>query len=490
MDGVMSGRMERAGEASLVHEFCSGLIETKQSWALQDHGYMIWAPEDAELPRASDGVAVKADSAPRTLVWWDTETCPAPIAECNAWDDMVEHLMRMLALQDMNQREVVTCIAYGAGEVSESLLLTLNRRGIVVHRRNLPTCTLPGAGTTLSMKSMIVDILFWALNNAPPAEVRIISATNEPNFLKLVRGLERRSYGVFLASSFTASLTQPATGNGEYVPFSNDFADYSFVAQIPEFGESLESSLEQFQLWNSCLITEPVAPALAEVPVERVLQAQRQDYWANWQVSQPRPTYRDVASGVELSNQLSSLWKGDSKTGTGPAPRASMDDVRGWLELFVELEDSLYGMNISLMSKSFDRRGMKLDLKHLGCPSLSRLLLDNFSDIVRLKYPTKDCTFMFPANLGAQARGKLIADFTDLLTHLLPKRDSESPMSTIKTAFRARFHYELDHEAAGYMKLSQFLSSMPKLVRVRQCSSQGKELVICRPSGYYSKQRT
>lgn len=337
---------------------------------------------------------------------------------------------------------------------------------------------------------MIVDILFWALNNAPPAEVRIISATNEPNFSKLVRGLHRRSYDVFLASSITASLTQHPTGNGEYFQSSNTFTNYnweSFVKQIPESDESA-LSLEQLQLLRTCLISEPGAPALAQPAVE----TQRQDYWtsmANWQVSQPRPTYKDIASGGELSNELSSFWKGDSKTGTGPVPRASMDDVRGWLESFVELEDSLYGMNISLMSKSFDRRGMKLDLKHLGCPSLSRLLLDNFSDIVRLKYPTKDCTVMFPANLGAQAEGKLIADFADLLTHLLPKRDSESPMSTIKRAFRARFHYELDHEAAGFIKLSQFLSSMPKLVRVRQCSSQGKELVICRPPVYYSKQR-
>lgn len=136
--------MEQAGEPSLDHECCNGLIETKQSWALQDHGYMIWAPEDAELPRTSDGVSAEANSASRTLVWWDTETCSAPITECNAWDDSVHHLMRRLALQDMNQREVVTCIAYGAGELSEPLLAALKRRGIVVHRRNLPTCTLPG----------------------------------------------------------------------------------------------------------------------------------------------------------------------------------------------------------------------------------------------------------------------------------------------------------------------------------------------------------
>lgn len=339
---------------------------------------------------------------------------------------------------------------------------------------------------------MIVDILFWALNNAPPAKVRIISATNEPNFSKLVRGLHRRSYDVFLASSFNAPLTHPVTENGEYFQSSN-FTTYwqSFLNQIPESDEST-FSLEQLQLLHSCLISEVGTAPVLPLPVE----AQRPDYWMSMghlQVVPRRPTYKDVTTGEELSNGLSSLWNGDSKAdpeSVGPKTLASMADVRRWLENFVEVGDSLYGMNISLMSKSFDRRGIKLDLKHLDCPSLSRLLLDNFVDIVRLKFPTKDSTVMFPAKLGAQAMGKLITDFTDLLTHLLPKRDSESPLSLLKTAFRTRFHYELDHEAAGFIKLSQFLSSMPKIVRVRQCSSQGKELVICRPSVYYSKQRT
>ena len=338
---------------------------------------------------------------------------------------------------------------------------------------------------------MIVDILFWALNNAPPAQVRIIADPNEPNFPKLVRSLRRRSYEVILAPSFIPSLTLPAIGNGEYFHASNFIDDWqSCLGQIPESDEST-FSIEQLQQLHSCLLSEAGAPAALQLnPIEDQIQGDRTR--PSMQVSTPRPTYKDIASGGEPSNGVSSLWKGDSITGCPGSvlPRASLADVGRWLENFVELQDSLYGMNISLMPKVFDRQGIKLDLKHLGFPSLSRLLLDNFSDIVRLKYPTKDCTFMFPAKLGAQALEKLITDFTDLLTDLLPKRDSESPMSLLKTAFRTRFQYELDHEAAGFIKLSQFLSSMPKLVRVRQCSTQGKELVICRPSVYFSKQRT
>lgn len=137
--------MNQAEEPSCLEQCCKGLRETKQSWALQDQGYMIWAPEETELPRsrAAAASATAADDHPgansRTLVWWDMESSPPPTTECNPWDEIALNLVRMLALQ-----EFVTCIAYGADEVPERLLHALQKRGMVVHRRNLPTSTLPG----------------------------------------------------------------------------------------------------------------------------------------------------------------------------------------------------------------------------------------------------------------------------------------------------------------------------------------------------------
>ena len=136
--------LEQAVEASVV-QCCNGLIKTKQSWECQDPSdYTIWAPKNAEIPSSSNGVSEKVNSASRTLVWWDTETCPPPYTECNAWDGIADHLVRMLALPTMNRHETVTCIAYGGGEVSEPLFLALSRRGIIVQRRILPTCSIPG----------------------------------------------------------------------------------------------------------------------------------------------------------------------------------------------------------------------------------------------------------------------------------------------------------------------------------------------------------
>jgi hypothetical protein len=135
--------MEPAEEPSLA-QCCKGLRETKQSWALQDHGYMIWAPEETKLARERVEPAAASSSSSRTLVWWDMESSPPPFTtECNVpWDDIALCLVRMLALP--NAGSVVTFIAYGAGEVPEPLLTALHNHGIVVHRRNLPTSTLPG----------------------------------------------------------------------------------------------------------------------------------------------------------------------------------------------------------------------------------------------------------------------------------------------------------------------------------------------------------
>lgn len=128
-----------------------GLLETKNPLALRDQGNMIWAPEEDELI-ASTSSTTKAS---RTLVWWDMESSPPPTTDCNPWDDFALHLMRMLALPSLQPHEFVTCIAYGAGEVPERLLLALLNRGIVVHQRNLPTCTLPGMYAPQQIRSLL-----------------------------------------------------------------------------------------------------------------------------------------------------------------------------------------------------------------------------------------------------------------------------------------------------------------------------------------------
>lgn len=187
---------------------------------------------------------------------------------------------------------------------------------------------------------MIVDILFWALKNPPPAEVRIIAATNEANFRKLFRGLIRREYKVYLAGECFAGSSSIFTS------FWNSFRKQQAPENsLPE--EQAQLSLANLHLLQNCFTV-------------------------------PRPTYRDVASGPELSHDGSRIM-----------PQASMADVRGWLESFVELEESLLGMNISLVAKSFEKQGTLRTLLCHTChmctphPNTQKELFHNciFSDL-------------------------------------------------------------------------------------------------------------
>ena len=125
-----------------------------------------------------------------------------------------------------------------------------------------------------------------------------------------------------------------------------------------------------------------------------------------------------------------------------------------------------------LMAKSMEARlGKKLDLKLLGFPNLTKLLVATCADLFRLKHPSKDRTHMFPVKLYGETRVHMTADFHLVLIEILPQKDDKFPLSHVKSAFKAKFHYDLDHEAVGYSKLHQFVGSMSKLVRLHHSSS-------------------
>lgn len=345
--------------------------------------------------------------------------------------------------------------------------------------------------------SMIVDLLFWALNNAPPAKVRIICAAEDKNFQKLIRGLYRRSYDVVIMTASSTFAGSPIfTKSGPY-PTSTTYDDESAHHHLTNYRNSF---LEQIQMPHHHHHNPSNNPGpKASLHVFSFPWPHQET-----EISMPSClTYKDVASRDRKSscvNLVTLVERGyktaatnTNKITTTSSPRnsdenlATMEDVRSWLECFVASDKCLFGMDISLMAKSMEARlGKKLDLKLLGFPSLTKLLVATCADLVRLKHPSKDRTDMFPVKLCGEARVKMTADFHLLLAEILPKKDDKFPLSHVKSAFKAKFHYDLDHEAAGYSKLHQFVGSMSKLVRLHHSSSVLlNELVIQRPSRYW-----
>ena len=359
-------------------------------------------------------------------------------------------------------------------------------------------CLLAGAESSVAIMSMIVDLLFWALNNAPPAQVRIICAAEDKNFQKLIRGLYRRSYDVVIMTISSTFADSPNfTKSGPY-PTSTTYDDES--AHHHHLTNYRNSFLEQIQMPHHHHHNPSNNPGpKASLHVFNFPWPHQET-----EISMPAClTYKDVASRDRKSsciNLVTLVERGyktaatnTNKITTTSSPRnsdenlATMEDVRSWLECFVASDKCLFGMDISLMAKSMEARlGKKLDLKMLGFPSLTKLLVATCADLVRLKHPSKDRTDMFPVKLCGEARVKMTADFHLLLAEILPKKNDTFPLSHVKSAFKAKFHYDLDHEAAGYSKLNQFVGSMPKLVRLHHSSSVLlNELVIQRPSRYW-----
>lgn len=359
-------------------------------------------------------------------------------------------------------------------------------------------CLLAGAESSVAIMSMIVDLLFWALNNAPPAQVRIICAAEDKNFRKLIRGLYRRSYDVVIMTTSLTFADSPIFTKSGSCPTSTTYDDES--AHHHHLTNYWNSFLEQIQMPHH----HHRNPSNNPGP-----KASLRVFSFPWphqeaEISMPAcSTYKDVAargrepSCVDLVTLTERGYKAaatniNATTTSSPTRNfgenlASMEDVRSWLEGFVASDKCLFGMDISLMAKSMEARlGKKLDLKSLGFPSLTRLLIATCADLVRLKHPSKDRTDMFPVKLCGEARGKMTEHFLLLLTEILPKKDDKFPLSHVKSAFKAKFHYDLDHEAAGYSKLHQFVGSMSNLVRLHHSSSLLlNELLIQRPSRYW-----
>ena len=360
-------------------------------------------------------------------------------------------------------------------------------------------CLLAGAESSVAIMSMIVDLLFWALNNAPPAQVRIICAAEDKNFQKLIRGLYRRSYDVVIMTTSSSFAGSPSlTKSGPY-PTSTTYDDES--AHHHHLTSYWNSFLEQIQMPHHHHHHNP-----SNNPGPKASLHVFSFPWPHQEPENPMPaclTYKDAASRGRKSSCINLVTLAErgyktaatntNKITTTSSPRnsddnlASMEDVRSWLEGFVASDKCLFGMDISMTAKSMEARlGKKLDLKLLGFPNLTKLLVATCADLVRLKHPSKDQTHMFPVKLCGEARVKMTADFHLLLTEILPKKDDKFPLSHVKSAFKAKFHYDLDHEAAGYSKLHQFVASMSKLVRLHHSSSVLlNELVIQRPSRYW-----
>ncbi|KAH7666552.1 Meiosis regulator and mRNA stability factor 1 protein [Dioscorea alata] len=131
----------------------------------------------------ADGQYVEA----KTSVWWDIENCPVPRG-CDP--HLIAQNIRS-GLAEKDYKGSVAIWAYGdTGNIPAAIQQALSSTGVSLNH-------VPAGVKDASDKKILVDMLFWAVDNPPPANLMLISGDRD--FSNALHQLRMRRYNVLLA---------------------------------------------------------------------------------------------------------------------------------------------------------------------------------------------------------------------------------------------------------------------------------------------------
>ncbi|XP_031402587.1 meiosis regulator and mRNA stability factor 1-like isoform X1 [Punica granatum] len=129
----------------------------------------------------------------KTSVWWDIENCLVPIG-CDA-HAIAQNISS--ALVKLNYKGPVSISAYGdTTRIPSSVQQALSSTGIALNH-------VPAGVRDASDKKILVDMLFWAVDNPAPANYLLISGDRD--FSNALHQLRMRRYNILLAQPQKAS---------------------------------------------------------------------------------------------------------------------------------------------------------------------------------------------------------------------------------------------------------------------------------------------
>ncbi|XP_049346421.1 uncharacterized protein LOC125810967 [Solanum verrucosum] len=138
----------------------------------------------------SGAVAETPYAAAKTSVWWDIENCQVPRG-CDA-HGIAQNINK--ALMNMNYHGPVTISAYGdSNGIPSFIQRALSNTGIALNH-------VPAGVKDASDKKILVDMLFWAVDNPAPANYMLISGSAD--FSYAIHQLRMRRYNILLAQPF------------------------------------------------------------------------------------------------------------------------------------------------------------------------------------------------------------------------------------------------------------------------------------------------
>ncbi|KAM0947552.1 putative NYN domain, limkain-b1-type, meiosis regulator and mRNA stability factor 1 [Dioscorea sansibarensis] len=129
----------------------------------------------------------------KTSVWWDIENCQVPKG-CDP--HLIAQNIRS-GLAEMEYKGAVAIWAYGdTGNIPAAIQKALSSTGVSLNH-------VPAGVKDASDKKILVDMLFWAVDNPPPANFLLISGDRD--FSNALHQLRMRRYNVLLAQPPSAS---------------------------------------------------------------------------------------------------------------------------------------------------------------------------------------------------------------------------------------------------------------------------------------------
>ncbi|KAL5792034.1 hypothetical protein ACOSP7_000628 [Xanthoceras sorbifolium] len=190
----------------------------------------------------------------KTSVWWDIENCHVP-KSCDP-HAIAQNISS--ALVKMNYCGPVSISAYGdTNRIPSTVQQALSSTGIALNH-------VPAGVKDASDKKILVDMLFWAVDNPAPSNYLLISGDRD--FSNALHQLRMRRYNILLAQPQKASAALiaaaksvwlwtsllaggPPLSNGESSLLANGFT--TFNPEIPNLPVSEPGQVSQPMLFSS-----------------------------------------------------------------------------------------------------------------------------------------------------------------------------------------------------------------------------------------------
>ncbi|KAA8549025.1 hypothetical protein F0562_000709 [Nyssa sinensis] len=159
----------------------------------------------AATTTAAGGGAEPQYSTAKTSVWWDIENCQVP----KGCDPHAIAQNISSALVQLNYCGPVSISAYGdTNRIPSSAQQALSSTGIALNH-------VPAGVKDASDKKILVDMLFWAVDNPAPANYLLISGDRD--FSNALHQLRMRRYNILLAQPLKASAALTAAAKSVWL---------------------------------------------------------------------------------------------------------------------------------------------------------------------------------------------------------------------------------------------------------------------------------